>query len=77
VETLLIHAADDPFLPACVIPHDAVSVNPRLWPLFVARGGHVGFVTGHPWRRWYWAETRAAEFLAARRAARDRNLQGS
>ena len=77
VETLLIHAADDPFLPACVIPYDAVSVNRRLWPLFVARGGHVGFVTGHPWRRWYWAETRAAEFLAARRAARDRGLQGS
>jgi predicted alpha/beta-fold hydrolase len=76
-ETLLIHAADDPFLPSSVIPHDAVSANVRLSPLFVARGGHVGFVSGHPWRPWYWAETRAADFLAARRAVRDRGLQGS
>lgn len=66
VETLLIHAADDPFLPPSVIPRDAVARNPRLHPLFVRHGGHVGFVAGQPWRRVYWAEARAAGFLAAR-----------
>jgi predicted alpha/beta-fold hydrolase len=75
VETLLIHAEDDPFLPPSVIPRDAVAANPRLRPLFVRHGGHVGFVAGQPWRRRYWAEARAADFLAARITPSDRGLQ--
>jgi hypothetical protein len=65
-ETLLIHADDDPFLPPSVIPRDAVAANPSLRSAFVRRGGHVGFVSGPPWRRRYWAESRAAGFLADR-----------
>jgi hypothetical protein len=64
IPTRLIHAADDPFLPASALPHQAVTRNPALEPLFTARGGHVGFVAGPPWRRAYWAEGMAAEHVA-------------
>jgi predicted alpha/beta-fold hydrolase len=32
-----------------------------VWP----KGGHLGFVEGSMWRPRYYAERRAAEFLAA------------
>jgi predicted alpha/beta-fold hydrolase len=64
IPTRLIHAADDPFLPASALPHEALTRNPALEPLFTARGGHVGFVAGPPWRRVYWAESMAAEHVA-------------
>jgi predicted alpha/beta-fold hydrolase len=66
VPTLLIHSADDPFLPAHAIPRAAVAANPMLHAEFTNAGGHVGFVAGPPWRPVFWAERRAAEFLAAR-----------
>jgi len=44
---------------------------------FVRRGGHVGFVAGQPWRRRYWAETRAACFLAERLVVSRLALQGA
>lgn len=65
--TLLIHAADDPFLPADRIPREAVSANPHLVGSFPARGGHIGFVENvgllGPF---FWAEREASRFLAAR-----------
>lgn len=66
--TLLLSAADDPFLPPDVL--DAVREiarhNPALDVEFVDRGGHVGFVSGAmPWRPFYYAEWRVTEFLAA------------
>jgi predicted alpha/beta-fold hydrolase len=64
VPTRLIHAADDPFLPAEAFPRDAAARNPALDPCFTRRGGHVGFVSGPPWRRVYWAERMAAEHVA-------------
>lgn len=69
VPTLLIHAADDPFLPPEALPRGQVAGNPALEACFTATGGHVGFVMGPPWRRRYWAEERAAAFLAARLGA--------
>jgi predicted alpha/beta-fold hydrolase len=39
--------------------------NEALQLEFVARGGHAGFISGsRPWRPFYYAEYRAAEFLA-------------
>jgi predicted alpha/beta-fold hydrolase len=64
VPTRLIHAADDPFLPASALPREAAARNPALDAWFTRRGGHVGFVSGPPWRRVYWAERRAAEHVA-------------
>lgn len=68
VPTLLLSAADDPFLPAAVLDEvRAVAAdNPALHVEFVGRGGHVGFVAGRlPWRPFYYAEWRVADFLAA------------
>lgn len=67
--TLLLNAADDPFLPAEVL--DEVRLIARSTPAleleFVPSGGHVGFVGGDaPWRPVYWGERRVADFLAAR-----------
>lgn len=64
VPTRLIHAVDDPFLPAAAVPHDAAARNAALDLHCTARGGHVGFVSGPPWRRVYWAERMAAEHVA-------------
>jgi hypothetical protein len=64
--TLLLSARDDPFLPAAVL--DEVSEiarrNPSLHLDFVAKGGHVGFITGTvPWRPVYYAEQRIIDFF--------------
>ena len=66
VPTLLIHAADDPFLPADAVPAAAVERNPWLLGAFNRRGGHVGFIpAGAPLRRRpFWAETEAARYLS-------------
>jgi predicted alpha/beta-fold hydrolase len=64
VPLLLLSAEDDPFIPAACLPREAAAANPcvtlEIWP----RGGHLGFVAG-PYLPWFWAEWRAAEFLAA------------
>ena len=68
VRTLLLSARDDPFLPSDVLDEvrDVARANPSLHPEFVERGGHVGFIAGSlPWRPFYYAEWRVAEFLAS------------
>lgn len=62
--TLLIHAEDDPFVPADAIPHAAIAANPHLTAAVTQRGGHVGFLSGPPGRLRCWAEAEAARFLA-------------
>lgn len=69
VPALLIHALDDPFLPAAAVPRAEVAANPFLEAVFPQRGGHVGFVAGTPWAPVFWAERRAAAFLASRLAS--------
>ena len=64
--TLLIGAADDPFVPAASVPTDLIAENPALSLCWVERGGHVGFVAGTPLAPRYFAEEITAEFLAAR-----------
>jgi predicted alpha/beta-fold hydrolase len=65
VPTLLLSATDDPFLPASVL--DDVRALARRTPAltveFLAAGGHVGFVSGPPWRPFYYAEWRVGAFL--------------
>ena len=68
VPTLLLSAADDPFLPHAVLDdvRTIAARNPALTARFVRQGGHVGFVGGRlPWRPEYWAEDRITEFAAA------------
>ncbi|HEX9692461.1 MAG TPA: alpha/beta fold hydrolase [Gemmatimonadales bacterium] len=64
VPTILVHALDDPFLPARAVPVDAGRTNAALRTAMVATGGHVGFVRGSPMRPVFWAEQTAARFLA-------------
>ena len=72
VPTLLLNAADDPFLPAAVLDdaRAVASANRLISVEFPATGGHVGFVSGwNPLRPFYYAEWRVTEFLAAAIAA--------
>jgi predicted alpha/beta-fold hydrolase len=64
VPTLLVHAEDDPFVPAGAIPRAAIAANPSLAAAITEHGGHVGFIGGTPWRPEFWAEAEAARFLA-------------
>ena len=69
VDTLLLSARDDPFLPPGVLDEvRRISVaNPHLTLDFPARGGHAGFISGYnPFRPLYYLERRVGEFLAAR-----------
>lgn len=69
--TLLIQAEDDPFVPTAAIPRQAIAANSHIEDAIQTRGGHVGFLGGPiPLRPRFWAEDRAAEFLAV-------NLGGS
>ena len=66
--TLLVSAADDPFLPREVLDEvrAAARSNPALHCEFPEQGGHVGFIAGNlPWRPLYWAEWRVIEFLSS------------
>ena len=63
--TLLLSAFDDPFHTAKVL-HDVETLaasNHFLKLEFHARGGHVGFVGGAPWRPAYYVESRVGSFL--------------
>ena len=63
VPTLLIHAADDPFLPPSAIPNEAIDRNECLRAVLTRRGGHVGFIAGSPRRPAFWVEQEAARFF--------------
>lgn len=63
VPTLLVQSRDDPFLPPGSIPEETVARNPWLVPAFTSGGGHVGFVSGSPWRPRFWAEEESARWL--------------
>ncbi len=68
VNTLLLSAVDDPFLPPQVLEdvRTRANGNPCLHPEFSPQGGHVGFVQGdNPFRPDYYMERRAGEFLAS------------
>jgi predicted alpha/beta-fold hydrolase len=73
--TLLISAADDPFIPPSAIPRDVIALNPALTLHLTDHGGHVGFVAGSPLRPRYFADDLTVEFLSARFA--EGGLQGA
>jgi uncharacterized protein len=67
--TLLVSAADDPFLPREVLDEvrAAAQANDALECEFLDYGGHVGFIAGNlPWRPLYWAEWRVMDFLSSK-----------
>ena len=65
VRTLILHAADDPFMYSQTAPQ-ANEIPSAVTLELTARGGHIGFVSGNaPWRITYFAERRIAEWFAA------------
>lgn len=61
---LLVSAVDDPIVPGATIPVEAARKNPHVTLVTTHAGGHVGFVSGTPLGPRFWAEARAAAFLA-------------
>ena len=62
VPTLIVNAADDPFLAGGCYPVQECRRNPRLVLEIPRNGGHVGFVRFNSRGR-YWSEDRALGFL--------------
>ncbi len=65
VPTLLIQAADDPFVFRHSIP-EACELSPSTTLELHDHGGHVGFVEGTPLRPRYYLERRIPQWLAER-----------
>ena len=53
IPTVLLYALDDPFIPADVYEEFDWQRNPKLFPLLVERGGHVGFVEREREMAWH------------------------
>lgn len=62
VPTLLVNAADDPFLPEECFPVDQARANPSFYLEIPSHGGHTGFMAFNA-RKEYWSESRAVAFL--------------
>jgi uncharacterized protein len=65
VPGLVIHAADDPFIP--VEPFHSVEFPPQLALELIPQGGHLGYLSRKPWkgdRRWL--DARIATWLSSR-----------
>jgi len=63
VPTLLLNAANDPFLSPSCYPRTIARNHPRLTLEVPESGGHVGFVSFND-RGEYWSERRTMSFLA-------------
>ncbi|MEJ2566828.1 MAG: hydrolase, partial [Gammaproteobacteria bacterium] len=61
--SLVIHAANDPFMSPSVVPK-ASDLSAAITLELSNHGGHVGFVAGQPWAPHYWLESRVPAFLA-------------
>jgi predicted alpha/beta-fold hydrolase len=61
--TLIIHAQDDPFMTAAVVP-DASELSSQIELEIYPHGGHVGFIAGQKWLHLdYWLDRRIPTFL--------------
>jgi len=63
IPTLIIHAKDDPFMSAEILPKaDEVSLHVELE--IYENGGHVGFINGSLLKPEYWLEKRITEYFS-------------
>jgi hypothetical protein len=65
IPTLIIHAADDPFIPVSPLRDPAVTNNPYILLVVTGCGGHVAFVSANSLGEdRFWAENRLIDFSA-------------
>lgn len=63
IPTLILHAADDPFLSAQVIP-EATELSDSVTFELSQYGGHVGFISGsNPFKPQFWLNSRIPAFF--------------
>jgi len=62
VPTLIINAANDPFLPKACYPVAEAASNKQVKLCMPKSGGHVGFISFNK-QNLYWSEKQAVEFL--------------
>ena len=60
--TLILHARDDPLVPAAPFLRPEASENPNVLVVTPDHGGHVGFVSGEGKAGRFWAEAIVAKF---------------
>ncbi len=76
IPTLILQAADDPFMPDSVIPSSR-ELSASIQLDVHRNGGHVGFVAGRfPWRPRYWLEQRIPGWLQQQLAGDVQTGQG-
>ncbi|MEE9207711.1 MAG: alpha/beta fold hydrolase [Gemmatimonadota bacterium] len=68
IPSLLLLAADDPFVPRESVPTDGIAGNKMLTFAYTEYGGHLGFVDRPGRQSDFWCDREAARFLAARLA---------
>jgi predicted alpha/beta-fold hydrolase len=61
--SLILSAADDPFVPPHIFAASTVSNNPHLTTVITPRGGHCAFVEAANGYDGYFAERMVVEFL--------------
>ncbi|MBC8257556.1 MAG: hydrolase [SAR324 cluster bacterium] len=62
VPTLIMNSLDDPFFDTKTFPGPN-EVSEMVELEFHQKGGHAGFITGYPWKKHSWTETRIPEFF--------------
>jgi predicted alpha/beta-fold hydrolase len=65
VPTLMIQAADDPFMTPAVLP-GADQLSPAITLEVPRHGGHVGFVAGTVRSPVYWLEHRLVDWITSK-----------
>ncbi len=64
VPSLIIHAANDPFLPAANLPYPQMLASKSLKLRVTEDGGHLGFISGEwPWKQKRWLEKTIMEWF--------------
>lgn len=64
--TLIVSAADDPFVPPEIFKTPAVTTNHHITTVVTSHGGHCGFVSAANGYDGYWAEQMVVNFIDAR-----------
>jgi len=67
--TLILTAANDPFVPVATFADEALHANPNITLIAPAHGGHCAFISNEGGDERFWVEARIVEFCdgAARR----------